>query len=200
MKLADMLAEAPSMPTSVHYVCLDGEAIAQIQLLQREQAVIRAEAAQAADSGITKARKASEGAPRPDPRIAALDKRLDELDDRRRSRSGDLTLRAGSGGEWTRWMAEHPAREDNALDENVALGYCNAEDLIEDLGKYVETWDGGEGPETLTKSDWTKLRERLHPKTLHDLATAVVKLHATTWAALPKSQSGSEAKATSATA
>src|SRR3954468_2024416 len=109
MKLADMLAEAPSMPTSVHYVCLDGQAVAEIQRLEREKGVILAEVKEAQEAGTARTRKAAQGA---DPRIVAIDAEMDKLDDRRRERSGDLTLRATSGGEWTRWITEHPARED----------------------------------------------------------------------------------------
>jgi hypothetical protein len=194
MKLADMLAEEPSMPTSVEYVCLDGQAVAEIQRLEREKRLIQSE------QGPVKARKAPEGAPPPDPRIVAIDEALEALDDRRRERSGDLTLRATDGGTWTRWVAAHPAREDNDLDELVTGGYCNAEDLIEDLGKYVEAWDGGDGPEPIDAAAWAKLSVRVNPKTLHDLATRVVQLHATNWVALPKSRSASAQTESSATA
>ena len=196
MKLADMLAEEPSMPTSVHYVCLDGQAVAEIQRLEREKGVILTEQAEAP----AKARKASEGAPPPDPRIAKIDAALDALDEKRRERSGDLTLRATDGGAWTRWVATHPAREGNDLDNRVALGYCNAEELIEDLGKYVETWDGGDGAESIDAAAWAKLAVRLNPKTLHDLATGVVRLHAVAWAAFPKSRSESAQTESSETA
>ena len=194
MKLADMLAEAPSMPTSVHYVCLDGQAVAEIQRLEREKGLI------ASEQGPVKMRKASEGAPPPDPRIVAIDEELDALDEKRRERSGDLTLRATDGGAWTRWVAAHPAREGNDLDERVTGGYCNAEDLVEDLGKYVEAWDGGDGPESIDATAWAKLSVRLNPKTLHDLATRVVQLHSTAWAALPKSRSASGSTESSASA
>lgn len=194
MKLADMLAEEPSMPTSLHYVCLDGQAVVEFERLEREKALILAE------KGPAKIRKASEEAPPPDPRIVAIDEQMDKLDDRRRGRSGDLTLRATDGGAWTRWIAANPAREDNDLDNRVALGYCNAEALINDLGKYVETWDGGDGPEPIDAPAWEKLAVRLNPKTLHDLATGVVRLHAVAWAALPKSRSESAPTESSETA
>ncbi|MGH3476729.1 MAG: hypothetical protein ACRDQD_07815 [Nocardioidaceae bacterium] len=196
MKLDEILAESPSMPTGSTYVCLDGEAVGQMQRLERERTVILAELAEAPG----KSRKASESAPKPDPRIVEIDKQLDALDDRRRERSGVLNYTATDGGTWTLWCSEHPAREDNNLDGIVTKGYCNAEELIADLGKYVTSWDAGDGPEPITAAKWTKLSARLHPKSLWDIASGVTALHTRAWMALPKSQSGSAPTASSETA
>lgn len=200
MKLDEILAEAPSMPTGSSYVCLDGQAVGEIQELERERSVILTELAAAQEAGTARARKAS--APATDPRITAIDKQLDELDDRRRERSGYLHYVATDGGAWTRWCAEHPPREDNQLDAMVAKGYCNAEDLIAELGKYVTGWADVEGgdPEPINATKWAKLSARLHPRALWDIASGVVALHARAWAALPKSQSESAQTRSSATA
>lgn len=200
MKLDEILAEAPSMPTGSTYVCLDGKAVGEIQELEREKSVILTELATAREAGTAKARKAS--APAIDPRIVEIDKQIDALDDRRRERSGYLHYTASNGGDWTRWCAEHPAREDNHLDDIVTKGYCNAEDLIADLGKYVTGWseETGDDPEPINAAKWAKLAARLHPKSLWDIASGVTALHARAWAALPKSQSGSAPTPSSETA
>jgi hypothetical protein len=77
-------------------------------------------------------------------RLAAL---YDEMDDS----TGELRLRAIRDGDWRQWVNAHPPREEDKRDEQVAYGICNADDLANDLGRWVVSWDD----ETLAADDWS---------------------------------------------
>lgn len=73
---------------------------------------------------------------------------------------GVIVLRANlSDGEWRRWANEHPARTGeqpgHERDDRVTLGYCNADDLMDNLGLFVHEWNG----EPLTAEAWDKVFE-----------------------------------------
>lgn len=70
---------------------------------------------------------------------------------------GEIILRATTDGEWRNWVNAHPARKEDGpgydRDQEVTFGYCNADDLIDDLGKYAYSWDG----DRLADGDWAIL-------------------------------------------
>lgn len=72
--------------------------------------------------------------------------KYDEMD----AATGELRLRAIRDGEWRQWVNAHPPRKDDQRDDAVAYGICNSDDLANDLGKWVLSWEG----EPLAVDDW----------------------------------------------
>lgn len=79
--------------------------------------------------------------------------RLKELSAQVADATGELRLRAIPDGEWRRWVNDHPPREKNPRDENLAFGLCNTDDLASDLARWVRSWNG----ELLGPDDWATL-------------------------------------------
>lgn len=108
------------------------------------------------------------------PRAREIRTRMGELLEEMGQHEGVLRVRAVDDGAWRLWVNEHPAREEgepgHKRDDEVAGGYCNADDLIEDLGTYAYSWDG----EELAAGDWDILRETIAGADLKLVATAVV--------------------------
>lgn len=95
-----------------------------------------------------------------DPRVAEIRDRMAELLREIAAEEGEFRLRdKKSDGEWRRWCNEHPARKDGEpgfeRDLRVASGHCNADDLIDDLGSFVHSWNGDE----LQGADWADIFE-----------------------------------------
>lgn len=173
--LAQLRAEKTRKPTRaarVLRVCLDHDLVEQVQALREEkQDLLLAAAAARGEDESGRPRRLGE---RGDPRLDEIDRELEALLDRMRESEGKLTVRAGDGGAWQRWKDDHPPRKDNALDDDVAGGYCNALDLLDDLGTYVEAWND----EDLAADDWDGwLRARISAADLKDACRAVVGLH-----------------------
>lgn len=121
----------------------------------------------------------------------AIKTRMAELHRELAEHQGEVTLVGVlSDGEWLRWKAEHPAREDDLTDTRLTLGHCNATDLYDTLGLFVAKWDG----EELGADDWaTWLAERITFADKRDLVGEVVALYETRLDRAPKSPSGSSA-------
>ncbi|GAA4120474.1 hypothetical protein GCM10022215_24140 [Nocardioides fonticola] len=112
---------------------------------------------------------------------------------------GDLTLEARRpDGEWVTWCQLHPARRAPVrnprtgeivtdgeagwqADQQITLGYCNSEALIEDLGTYAVAWDGDE----LKPGDWGSTIVLGRPD-MKRLARTVVGLYENEETDLPK--------------
>lgn len=193
--LAELRKSKPaSLPTRVVTVCLDLEVLAEVQRLEGEKSDLHVELQGIAASSASQSR--------PNPRVAAINARVAEIDDeltakfdRMRESEGELLLRATSGGAWQRWKDDHPAREDNKSDEAIAYGFCNASDLLDDLSKYVVEWNG----EPFGKGDWDELfADRVAPADLRAICSLVVEMHEVR-AQVPKSRSVSSELLTSAT-
>lgn len=86
-------------------------------------------------------------------RVTEIRARMAELIDLMAEYEGEVAVTAtATDGEWAQWRVEHPARTGDAPgareDAVVAGGWCNSDDLIEDLPRYVTAWNGeplGEG-------------------------------------------------------
>lgn len=126
------------------------------------------------------------------PRDAEIEARLAELLAEMAEHEGELRIRALDDGEWRRWVNAHPARvkEDDpagyARDIEVAAGYCNADDLIEDLGMWAFSWDG----DPLAESDWPVLTATIARPDKKVIARAVVGMHEQMGTELPKWRAG----------
>lgn len=91
---------------------------------------------------------------------------------------GELRVRAIQDGEWRRWCDAHPARAEgepgHERDTEVAAGYCNADDLIDDLGTYAATFDD----EPLAEGDWAAIfADSVSMPDKKQIASAVVAMH-----------------------
>jgi hypothetical protein len=131
-------------------------------------------ASPADEGGDTVPRRVGQGE---HPRVGEIRARLAELLDEMAEHEGELRLRASSDGDWRRWVNAHPARDEGQpghfRDEEVAFGYCNADDLIDSLGTYAHSWNG----ELLAPDDWAMLAENVGGPDLKQAATAVVAMH-----------------------
>lgn len=193
--LAELRATKPgSLPTRSVTICLDQALLAKAQRLEAEKTDLMVAEARRTGDGEDR-----EGPPRrqgegPNPRISEIDEDLAALYDEMRASEGDLLLRATSGGKWARWKDDHPARDGNQSDETIAYGFCNASDLLDDLGTYVAEWNG----EPLAADDWSSwLCDQVAPADLRALCSTVVEMHETR-ITVPKSRSASSAGQTSA--
>lgn len=112
-------------------------------------------------------------------RAAQIRARLGELLEEMAEYEGNLWICANlTDGEWRRWVNEHPARgeDDPGYDRDlrVTSGVCNADDLIDNLGKFVHEWNG----EPVTAEDWADIFEPVVGSgDLAEIASKVVYLY-----------------------
>lgn len=174
-----------NLPEHVQRITLDQNLLADVERLEAEEAELREDMGRAdSDGNATKPpRKASEKV-RP-PRLDEVEAELAEMCDRIRASEGELLLRGVTGGEWQRWKDEHPPREDSVTDTRVGYGLVNASDLLEDLGRYVISWNG----EALQPDDWTWFRDQIAAGDLRDIVSSVVLMHERSGVRAPKSLS-----------
>jgi hypothetical protein len=174
--LADLKAKPKSLPTRTVRICLDQEAVADVQRLDEREVrpAPRREtfpprtttgSARARRSARARARAAAGGRDRGRARRAVRpDARVE----------GDLLLRAIGGGEWQRFKDDNPAREGNKSDEDTTYGLCDSTALLADLGRYVVAWDG----ENLERRRLGRVvRAQVAPADLRELCSEVVQLH-----------------------
>lgn len=122
-------------------ICLAGKLLGEIDALDEElrNAVEDERAAAAGRKRMATKSRAKQLA-------AEIDKKRAEMEEH----VVMVRVRRKDNGEWRRWCEEHPAREDNDGDTNRFGGFCNHDDLIEELGSYVV----GIGAETANEDDW----------------------------------------------
>lgn len=118
-------------------------------------------------------------------RAAEIRDRLADVLDEMAEYEGELIVRANrTEGEWRQWTNEHPARDEDDpghfRDLEVAFGYCNADDLIDDLATYAHTWNG----EPLTNGDWEVLG--VAPPDKKKVAQLVVDMYESVKVSVPK--------------
>lgn len=144
LSLDELRKGAPAaLPERTYELCLRGDLLAKIQRL-------------VADLQDAEVESGSDNAPplRVGEQTRSQEIRAEiagvyaEMDDS----TGDLLLRAIPDGEWRRWVNEHPAREGDKRDEDVAWGICNADDLANDLHKWTAEWNG----DPLGADDWAR--------------------------------------------
>ena len=110
-------------------------------------------------------------------RAQELTDQLSALLDEMAEHEGELRLRAIGDGEWRRWVNDHPPREEgkpgHQRDQEVTAGYCNADDLIDDLGRWAHAWNG----EPLAEGDWAIIAGSMGGPDFKQAAQAVVGMH-----------------------
>lgn len=171
--LADLRSKPKQLPTRVVRICLDQEAVAEVQRLESERADLLLEAKRAArneDADSTRPpRRAGEDAE--PPRVAEIAAELEALWDRMRESEGDILVRAISAGEWQRFKDEHPPREGNKSDYEVAFSLLDASALLADLGRWVESWND----EVFTAGAWDEwFKEHVSSADLAEIGRAVM--------------------------
>ena len=156
--LADLRAEKrDTRPERSYTACLAPDLIAEVQLLTEE--LERLPQASVFDQDGERQgppRRVGQGG---DERATEIKARLAELLEQMGEYEGELRLRATkTDGEWRQWVNEHPARDDDEPGHKrvleVTFGFCNADDLIDDLGTYAVSWNG----EPLEAGDWDVLK------------------------------------------
>ena len=167
---------------------------------ERLDLILRAErdAEAAEDDGRKRTQKAGQKAePSVPPRVEEITAELAALVDRLAEFQGTVDLRGITGGEWQRFKDDHPPREDNMADLQVAKGHCDSSALFGQLGRFVVSWNG----EEVAANDWDDwLAEKITYADRRDMVTAVVDMHEANLPRIsPKSPTGSSPTEDSAT-
>lgn len=171
--LAEMRAEMAERPQPRRPECsltlfLAPDLVAESQRLEAE-----AESIAATANGP---RRQAEG---PDPRLAEIRDRLIAVYEEMAKHEGEMHLRANlDDGEWRRWCNAHPAREEGEpgyeRDQRVTYGFCSADDLLDNLAPFMQSWNG----EPLGDTDWTELIEpNTYPGDKAEMARKIVEMY-----------------------
>lgn len=163
-------SERVGLPKRTYSLCLAPALVDEVRQLveQLEEAQAVSAAQREGDATTAPPRRAGESSP-----VLAIRDRLRALREEMAEHTGELTMQGVTEGEWRAWVDEHPAREDNGRDRRVAFGYCNADDLIDELGSYAHAWNG----DKLTPGDWDFIRANAAPGDIKELVQAVVSMH-----------------------
>lgn len=158
------------LPERTYSLCLASKLIGEIRTLaiELDEAETVAAAQREDDANTTRPRRAGEASP-----VTAIRERLAALREEMVEHTGTLTLLGVDEGKWRTWVDAHPARTDNGRDRQIALGYCNADDLLDDLGTYAHAWNG----DPLAVGDWDWIRSQAAPGDLKELGRLVVSMH-----------------------
>lgn len=164
-----------TLPERSYQLCLAGDLIAEMQKLQNERAELSIENSRSiSGDGEAKPPTRLGEHPMESEALREVNERLAALWDEMAEYTGDLRLRAIASGDWTTWVDEHPAREENARDLEVTFGGCNADDLIAELGRFAVRWNG----EDMRPDEW---REVILPRVsfadLKAIAQTVYAMH-----------------------
>jgi len=200
MSLSD-LRRSPHVgrPRRSHPICVARRLTAAYEALLEEASDLEDELAQIPrdieGEGPSNARLADA----PDPRIAEIEERLEQIDaekdrlaDNMAEHTGEVVVEAMLPGEWKQWVNAHPARDgdDPNFRRDVAFGaWCNADALIDDLGLWVVSWNG----EPLREGDWEFVVENAPRGALKQLAALVINMHEGDDVPVPKSRISSSA-------
>lgn len=179
-----------ALPERTMPLCLAQKLVAEVQSLQEERdAILHSE--RAVEGEPSRPRRQAD---KPNPRLTEIAARFDELSDEMREHTGELRIRAITGGEWRRWVDAHPAREAgrrddgqplfHQIDETIAYGICNAVDLYNDLQRFAVSWNGDE----LAEGDWDFIANRAAPGDLNEVCRQVVQMHEAVGAKAPLSR------------
>lgn len=135
------------LPERVYELCLRRDLLGEVDALNDKMRTTKIAVARGSDENAPPPRYGEGSEP---PELAAITERLAALYDQIEDATGELRLRAIRDGEWRRWVNDHPPREGDQRDDTVTYGLCNADDLANDLGKWVLSWEG----DTLAADDW----------------------------------------------
>lgn len=182
--------------TGTHTICLDA-GLADQYTAKREElaaAYVALEEAQAADPG--RVGGAGEKVRKAKAKIKRLGREVDVIADNMREFEVEAGFHRHPGGEWNRFVADHPPRTE-ATDEfgrrpfvirDAAHGaVVDFDALVEDLPAWVDTLNG----QPITDEDWEFVADNASPGDLDDLAQKIIDLHTQAGAGAPKSVSGS---------
>lgn len=158
------------LPERTYRLCVAPKLVAEVQSLasEMEDAQIEESARREGDEGAVPPRRMGES-----PRARKIRDRLVALRDEMAEHTGALTLRGMTEGAWRIWVSEHPARDGNSRDEQIAYGCCNADDLIDDLSQFAHAWNG----DLIQEGDWEFLRNNSAAADIKALASLVVVMH-----------------------
>jgi hypothetical protein len=150
VSLDDLRKGAPTARTErVYALCLRRDLMAEVDALSGELSSLALAQPEVDEENQPPKRKGQGG----NPREKKIRDRLSILADEMEDATGDLRLRAIPDGEWRRWCNEHPARDDDQRDEQIGYGFCNTDDLANDLGMWAASWNGDD----LAPDDWPTL-------------------------------------------
>lgn len=148
-KSIDELENDPnlSLPEFTYSLCVNGKLFARLQQLQNELGerqieAIRDQAAQVSEDGEVKgppprlAQRTGET-----PRMREIRAEIAALWDEMAEYTGELRLRLMPPGAWQQWVDEHPPRDKNTRDAEVAYGRCDADALIADIAEFAIAWN-----------------------------------------------------------
>jgi hypothetical protein len=158
------------LPERTYSLCLASKLIGEVRTLAVELDDAMDEAAAQAEGDGSKARPRRAGE---SSTVLKIRKRMAALREEMVEHTGTLGLLGVDEGKWRAWVDEHPAREGNARDQQITLGYCNADDLLDDLGTYAKTWNGDD----LAAGDWDWIKSQAAPGDLKELGRLVVSMH-----------------------
>lgn len=147
------------LPERTYSLCLASKLIGEVRALAIELDEAEAE---------TAPRRAGEASP-----AAEIRARMAALREEMVEHTGTLTLVGVDEGKWRQWVDDNPARKDNDRDRQIALGYCNADALLDNLGTYAHSWNG----DPLAAGDWDWIRSQAAPGDLKELGRLVVSMH-----------------------
>lgn len=198
--LADMLADsgpAPLPKASIVVTLVQGQHILdELQEIQDEFTdLVRTGGQPVNTEGERMGPPLKAGQRGPRDQVEALRKKSDDAYRRLAEYQVTLGLTGTDGGVWQAWKDAHPPRPGVPSDTHVTRGWCNAADLLEDLDKYVTSWDGDD----ILPSQWNKLAEKVTYADRRDICTKVVDMFETGVAKVPFSLSGSSTTKDSAT-
>lgn len=134
-----------SLPEFTYKMCVNGKLIAKLQKLQAELGDLAMDAVRdrpVSDDGETKGPPPRLGQRTGDtPRMQEIKGEIGALWDEMAEYTGELRLRLMPPGAWQQWLDDHPARDKNERDLEVAGGLCNADDLIASIPEFAIAWN-----------------------------------------------------------
>lgn len=170
------------LPERSYSLCLASTLIGEVQTLISELQDAEVEdAARAEGEAVAKPKRAAEKSA-----AAPIRKRLGELRSEMAEHTGILTLRGLTEGKWREWVDNHPPREGNKRDAQIAYNCCDADALLDDLELFAHAWNG----DPVGPGDWDFIVSNAAPGDIKTITQLVVVMHETA-VDIPKLLSGS---------
>lgn len=132
------------------------------------------------DDGKARTRKMGQAAKQLSQQLEKNKTDAEALQGRLAALQGEVGLRGMDPGEWQRYKDAHPPRENSRDDRQWTGGWCNATDLLNDLGQFVVSWDGEHVP------DGDAVIMRIAPSDRSQLVHDVVAMHQDRLPRIPK--------------
>ncbi len=191
--LAELRAARPAHRAERAFtICLSPHVVAEVEALSEELERLTLEAVTGGSGDAEDGPPRKMGESTRNERADEVRDRLADLLEKMSEDEGELRVRAVDDGTWRRWVSAHPARDKEqdpagfARDFEIAGGYCNADDLIDDLAVWAFTWDG----EPLSEGDWAVLSATIARPDKKQIARGVVAMHEQMGFELPKWRAG----------